>query len=146
MKQLVLTGHTGQNPRYPLSQIAQFIIKYKQHKGKVKKALERELLSIIHQGSAWGGFILLDLDEKNKLKGVLVMMAGEPGDPNELQYLATTTSDAISTRQQLLRSAMKISRGIVAVKCDLSTEDEAWLSELSYRLDRQTDTIHRIGG
>lgn len=146
MKQLVLTGHIGQNPRYPVSQLAQFIVKRKQHRGKTAKGIEQELLSVLRESTEWGGFILLDLDEENKLQGLLVTLPGEPGEPAELAYLAASKKNNELVRKQLMVNGLKISRGIILVKCDLSASEEGWLQEIGYFLDRSAATIQKKGG
>ena len=146
MKHLVLTGHIGQNPRFPLDKLARFIHRRHQHKGKAVKAIERDLYVVLQSGQQSGGFILLELDDQDKVRGVLAMLAGEEGAPLELTYLAAEKQDRLLIRQQLLRLALKISRGNVSVNCDLGPEDQQHLAELGYVFDATSALIQRKGG
>lgn len=141
MPQIVLTGHTGQNPRFPLPKLAAFIARRGETHGRAKKAIQRDMESVLLQGSGWNGFVLLDLDDQSRVQGVLVMLPTEEAAPAELFYLAADKREQTQIRKQLIRNALKISRGKIRMICELDQGEINWLWEEGFQFDPETQCI-----
>lgn len=89
---------------------------------------------------------MLGLDDEDQIEGVVAILPPGEQKNSTLVYLATTESITESSRIDLLRSSLKITRGIIQVKCDLSKEDKSWLPEGGYQFHHTELTISRTGG
>lgn len=146
MKQLVLTGFTGPNPKYPLSDIAQFILSHASCADLAMENIMQDLEAILAYRKGFGGSILLGLDDEDQMNGVVAVLPPVDHRDSTLVYFATTTEIEDAARVQLLRSVLKITRGIIRVDCDLRQADKSWMPEAGYHFHPSELTISRIGG
>lgn len=146
MKQLVLTGFTGPNHKYPLAEIAEFILAYSSCLEKDATSILADLQTILEYRKGFGGSILLGLNDDDLLDGIVAILPPVDHHNSTLVYLATAPAMTDSSRTELLRSSLKITRGIIQVKCDLSKEDKSWLPEGGYQFHHTELTISRTGG
>lgn len=143
MKQLVLTGFTGPNHKYPLADIAEFILAHSSCLDKDAPSILADLETILEYREGFGGSILLALNDKDQLEGIVAILPPTDQHNSTLVYLATAPNMTDSSRTELLRSSLKITRGIIQVKCDLRQEDKSWLPEAGYRFHHSELTISR---
>ncbi len=143
MTQLVLTNHTGQNLRYPVSKLAKFIIQQKQNIGKASKAIEQDLLAIMQPHQLPGGFVLLNLDSEAQLNGLLVMQPGTSTVPATIEYLVPGAEREAEIRLELIRNALKISQGSIQVGPDLTDQEISWLRKEGYAYHAADQRIQR---
>ncbi len=146
MKQLVLTGFTGPNHKYPLTEIAKFILAFSACVDKDEESILSDLETILAYRQGFGGSILLGLNEEDILEGVVAILPPVDQANSTLVYLATAPGIAESARTELLRSSLKITRGIIEVSCDLRKEDKSWMPEGGYQFHQSELRISRTEG
>jgi len=146
MKQLVLTGFTGPNPKYPLSEIAEFILTNASYSGKTVDSVLSDLETILEYKKGFGGSILLGLNQEDLLDGVVAILPPHEHSDSTLVYFSTVPEMDEASRTLLLRSSLKITRGIIRVQCDLRKEDKSWLPEAGYKFHQTELTISRTEG
>lgn len=146
MKQLVLTGFTGPNHKYPLTEIAKFILAFGSCVDKDEESILSDLETILAYRQGFGGSILLGLNEEDVLEGVVAILPPVNRSNSTLVYLATEAGISESSRNELLRSSLKITRGIIQVSCDLKQEDKSWLPKGGYQFHHSELTISRKEG
>lgn len=146
MKQLVLTGFTGPNHKYPLSEIAAFILANAAYPGKEIASVLSDLEAILKYKKGFGGSILLGLGQEDHIEGVVAVLPPTDQSNSTLVYFSTVPEVDDSSRIQLLRSTLKITRGVIQVQCDLSTEDKSWLPNEGYQFHHSELTISRTEG
>lgn len=146
MKQLVLTGFTGPNHKYPLVEIAKFILASNACMDKEEATILGDLETILEYRKGFGGSILLGLNDEDLIEGVVAILPPVDQSNSTLVYLATVPDIAESSRIELLRSSLKITRGIIRVACDLNKEDKTWLPQGGYQFHHSELTISRTEG
>ncbi len=134
IKHLILNRWTGVNLRYSVEEIAAFISKYQPSLSQTEEQICKCIRDVFKAAHTTGNFVLIALNEKDKMVGVLVISSGDiENNEYTIPYFVTNFRRKKKKHQQeILHFALKCCVGNLWLPLKNSTIETGVFEQLGF--------------